>query len=59
MRKFTLIIAWLLIAIGAMAQTLADGVYTIQADENGKGGYLAASSSYSRPVLVDIAWSNY
>ncbi len=59
MRKFTLIIAWLFIAIGAMAQTLADGVYTIQADENGKRGYLAASSSYSRPVLVDIAWSDY
>ncbi|MBR4065649.1 MAG: hypothetical protein IKJ97_02750 [Bacteroidaceae bacterium] len=59
MRKFTLLIASLFITIGAMAQTLADGVYTIQADENGKRGYLAASSSYSRPVLVDIAWSNY
>ena len=59
MRKFTLLIASLFITIGAMAQTIADGVYTIQADENGKRGYLAASSSYSRPVLVDIAWSDY
>lgn len=59
MRKFTLLIASLFITIGAMTQTIADGVYTIQADENGKRGYLAASSSYSRPVLVDIAWSDY
>ena len=42
-----------------MAQVVADGVYTIQADENGKRGYLAASSQYDRPVLTEISWSNY
>ena len=36
-----------------------DGVYTIQADENGKRGYLAASSGYDRPVLTEISWSEY
>ncbi len=38
---------------------VADGVYTIQADENGKRGYLAASNDYNRPVLTEISWSNY
>ena len=59
MRKFTLILASLFLSLGAMAQTLADGVYTIQADENGKRGYLAASDSYERPVLTEISWTNY
>ena len=56
MRKFTLFIASLFLAVGAMAQVVADGVYTIQADENGKRGYLAASSQYDRPVLTEISW---
>ena len=59
MRKFTLFIASLFLALGAMAQVVADGVYTIQADENGKRGYLAASSQYDRPVLTEISWSSY
>ena len=59
MRKFTLFIASLFLVLGAMAQVVADGVYTIQADENGKRGYLAASSQYDRPVLTEISWSNY
>ena len=59
MRKFTLILASLFLTLGTMAQTLADGVYTIQADENGKRGYLAASDEYNRPVLTEITWSNY
>ena len=59
MRKFTLLIVLLFLALGAMAQVVADGVYTIQADENGKRGYLAASSQYDRPVLTEISWSNY
>ena len=59
MRKFTLFIASLFLTVGAMAQVVADGVYTIQADENGKRGYLAASNEHDRPVLTDISWSNY
>ena len=59
MRKITLFIASLFLTIGAMAQVVADGVYTIQADENGKRGYLAASASHARPVLTEISWSNY
>ena len=59
MRKFTLFVASLFLAVGAMAQVVADGVYTIQADENGKRGYLAASNDYDRPVLTEISWSNY
>ena len=59
MRRFTLFIASLFLAVGAMAQVVADGVYTIQADENGKRGYLAASSEYDRPVLTEISWSSY
>jgi hypothetical protein len=59
MRKITLFIASLFLTIGAMAQVVADGVYTIQADENGKRGYLAASASHARPVLTEISWSDY
>ena len=60
MRKFTLFIASLFLAVGAMAQVVvADGVYTIRADENGKRGYLAASSEHDRPVLTEISWSSY
>ena len=59
MRKFTLFVASLFLAVGAMAQVVADGVYTIQADENGKRGYLAASNDYDRPVLTEISWSDY
>ena len=43
-------------------KVLADGVYTIQADENGRRGYLAISSNANhgtRPVLTEISWSNY
>ena len=43
-------------------KVLADGVYTIQADENGKRGYLAISSNANhgtRPVLTEISWSDY
>ena len=59
MRKFTLFLASLFLTIGAMAQTLADGVYTIQADENGKRGYLAVNADYDRPVLTEISWDSH
>ena len=59
-KKFTMLLASLFLVMGtAWAQVLADGVYTIQADENGKRGYLAASSVYERPVLTEISWDAY
>ena len=60
-RTFTFLFAALFSFIGMWAQVLADGVYTIQADENGKRGYLAASvdEGQNRPVLTEISWSNY
>ena len=36
---------------------VGDGIYTIQADVNGRRGYLAASSEHDRPVLADISWN--
>ena len=52
-------IASLFLTIGAMAQVVADGVYTIQADVNGKRGYMAAANNQTRPVLTDITYSGY
>ena len=60
MRKLLLSLA--LLVAGAMsvwAQILADGIYTIQADENGKRGYLAATTDADRPVLTEITWDSY
>lgn len=57
MRKILLSLTMLIAgAMSVWAQVVADGVYTIQADENGKRGYLAASSAYERPVLIEISW---
>ena len=50
------------VEVGNPDAVLADGVYTIQADENGKRGYLAISSNENhgtRPVLTEISWSDY
>lgn len=58
MKKLLLSLVALLATVGAWAQ-LADGVYTIQADENGKRGYLAATNDHDRPVLTDISWADY
>ena len=59
MKKLLLSLVALLATVGAWAQSepvLADGVYTIQADVNGRRGYLAATDNYDRPVLADISW---
>ena len=59
MRKITMFIASLFLTIGAMAQVVADGVYTIQADVNGKRGYMAAANNQTRPVLTEITYPGY
>jgi hypothetical protein len=62
MKKLLLSLVALLVTVGAWAQSepvLADGVYTIQADENGKRGYLAATAGYDRPVLTGITWDTW
>ena len=59
MKKLLLSLVALLATVGAWAQSepvLADGVYTIQADVDGRRGYLAATDDYDRPVLADISW---
>ena len=59
MKKLLLSLVALLATVGARAQSepvLADGVYTIQADVNGRRGYLAATDNDDRPVLADISW---
>ena len=64
-KKFTMLLASLFLMMGTVwAQVLSDGVYTIQADVDGKRGYLAAGKdgsdvAYARPVLVDISWDTY
>ena len=50
---------WGFIEVSTDDNVLKDGVYTIQADENGKRGYLAISARYERPVLTEISWSSY
>ena len=62
MRKFLLSLTMLIAGAMSVWAQVADGVYTIQADENGKRGYLAANSTAgqeTRPVLTGISWDTY
>ena len=60
MRKLLLSLA--LLVAGAMsvwAQVVADGVYTLSADENKQRGELVAAENYNYPVLDGIDLSGY
>ena len=61
MRKLTLLIVSLLCYVGVLhAQALvADGVYTLSADENKQRGEMVAADGYDYPVLDGIDLSNY
>ena len=61
MRKLTLLIVSLLCYVGVLhAQALvADGVYTLSADENKQRGEMVAADGYDYPVLDGIDLSGY